>query len=274
MRDSSSTLADTHCHLVFADSDLGGVLSRAHIAGVDPILVPGVDLATSRKAVKLAEREPSLYAAVGVHPGYADQWGTGALAELRALASSPSVVAIGEIGLDYYRDRHPKEIQLRAFRAQLDLAAELGLPVVVHNREAIHDLLKDLETWSASLPPGREGRSGCLHAFSGDASAARRAISAGFYLGVAGPVTFHNAKSFRETTSRLPLGRLVLETDSPYLTPHPYRGQRNEPAHLQLVAEALSELLEVSYCSLASTTSSNATELFGWEDGAYDRSLL
>ncbi|HMK07724.1 MAG TPA: TatD family hydrolase, partial [Anaerolineales bacterium] len=184
-------LADTHCHLCLPDftGDLDQVLARARLAGVERILVPGVDVASSERAVQLAEKHRGLYAAVGIHPHYASTYDAQARARLRRLAESPRVAAIGEIGLDYYRDRSPRPDQQRAFADLLELAAELGLPAVIHNREADEDLLQQALPWAAGRP-----HPGVLHAFSGDAAAAEEVARAGFYLGVGGPITFPNAE--------------------------------------------------------------------------------
>jgi len=264
-------LADTHCHLcldAFTD-DLDAVLDRAREAGVRRILVPGIDVPTSERAVALAETHDEIYAAVGVHPHDASSYGPQSRAQLRRLASSPRVIAIGEIGLDYYRDRSPREAQQSAFADQLDLAAEVGLPVVVHNREATGDVLERLLPWAAERP-----RPGVLHAFSGDEVAAAAASEAGFYLGVAGPITFPNAGDRRILTAKLARQHVVLETDSPYLTPHPRRGERNEPARLGVIAEALMEVWGGRPEEIRRILWDNAVALFHWNHEAdYDHLL-
>jgi TatD DNase family protein len=264
-------LADTHCHLCleeFAD-DVAAVLDRARQAGVARILVPGIDLKTSERAVELAERYPEIYAAVGVHPHGASGYGPEVRARLRRLADSRRVVAIGEIGLDYYRDRSPRPEQRRAFADQLDLAAETDLPVVLHCREAVDDLLESAVAWAA----GRD-RPGVLHAYAGDEGSARRAIDSGFYIGVAGPITFPNAEGRRIITGGLPPERVVVETDAPYLSPHPMRGRRNEPARVALVAEALSGIWGQETGQTRGQVWDNAAALFRWADGTDDNHLL
>jgi len=270
----SAPLVDTHCHLclpAFAD-DLAEVLARAAAVGVDRILVPGIDLATSRGAVELAEANATLFAAVGVHPHGAADWSTALYQELRSLARSPRVVAIGEIGLDYYRDRSPRPRQLEAFEGQLELARELGLPVVVHNREATEDVLERLTTWSAGEPGGR--RTGVLHAFSADEPAASRALQAGFYIGVAGPITYPSAPALRQLAAGLPLDRLLPETDAPYLPPVPHRGQRNEPAHVALVSDTLAGARGLEPDRLRRACWANAAALFQWTHGTDDGYVL
>lgn len=268
-------LIDTHCHLDFDsfDADREAVLDRAQRAGVLRVVNPGIDLASSQAAVTLAQVHPSVYAAVGVHPNEAARvWqGEATLQTLRRLAQNPRVVAIGEIGLDYYRDRTPRGLQWTVLRAQLDLAAELSLPVLLHNREATADLLALLREWCADLRRQGHplaGRPGIWHAFSGDEQAAQQAIDLGFYLGLGGPLTFKNAPERRQVTAALPLERLVLETDAPFLAPHPYRGRRNEPAYVRLVAETLAQIKNLSLETIAQQTTANAATLFGWRETA------
>lgn len=259
-RASGMALIDSHCHLDFPDfdPDREEVLARARAAGVGALVNPGADLPSSQRAVALAERYPDVYAAVGVHPHDASTLDSRALARLRQLAAHPRVVAIGEIGLDYYRDLSPRARQRAAFNAQLELAAELRLPVIVHQREAAEDVLAILRAWADRLSAG-----GVLHAFSASHFAmAREALAMGFYIGIGGPITFANAGKLRETVPKLPLERLLLETDAPYLTPHPFRGQRNEPAHLVLVARRLAELHGVPLETLAGQVSDNTRRLF------------
>jgi len=266
MNACSAFLADTHCHLMLSDfdQDLPQVLARAWEAGVNRLLVPGLDLATSRSAVELAEQHPQVFAAIGVHPHYAETWNNVTETELRMLARSPKVVAIGEIGLDYYRNLSPPETQRTIFKAQLDLAAELERPVVIHNRQSIDDVMAHLLTWSMDLPQGLVGKAGVLHANSANLEIADKAIAAGFYIGVAGPVTYPNAETLRQITTRLPIERQILETDAPFLAPNPNRGQRNEPAYLRLVAERFATLHGISLVDAAKKTSQNATNLFNW----------
>jgi len=269
-------LVDSHCHLSL-DSfvlDLEAVLARAAEAGVSRIVVPGIDLASSRAAVELAAGHAALQAAVGVHPHHAGSWQPGTLDELRDLAQSPGVVAIGEIGLDYVRHLSPPKAQRSVFEAQLDLAGQLGLPVIVHNRQAIDDLLLALTGWSAGLAEGLTDRAGVLHAFSAGADEGLAAIEAGFFLGVAGPITFHNADDRRRITAAFPLDRLLVETDSPYLSPHPHRGQPNEPARVRLIAERLAELVGQTLQDIADATTYNACTLFGWTHGIGHSHLL
>jgi len=265
-----TALTDTHCHLDFRafDEDRDAVLARAWEAGLTRVLNPGIDLESSRRAVALAERHANVFAAVGVHPNDAATWDDHTLDELRALAAHPKVVAIGEIGLDYYRDRAPHDLQDRVFRAQLDLAAETGLPVIVHVREAMADVLAVLQEWVTALRAAESPlseRPGVLHSFFGTADDAAQALEMGFYLGITGPVTFKNAGEQQRLVSGLPLTGLLIETDAPFLTPHPHRGRRNEPAYVQHTAAKIAELQHQPLAVVAQQTGANAARLFRWE---------
>jgi len=262
-------LVDTHAHLTMREfaADLSAVLERAAAAGVDTIVCVGVDLESSREAVELASRHPQVVAAVGVHPNESAELPAEWLAELRSMARMPGVVAVGEIGLDYYRQRAERERQLWLFRAQLDLAGELVLPVVVHNREADADLERVLVGWEACLP--EDHRRGVLHCFSGGIPLMERCTAKGFYISFAGPITFRNAAKAAAVAEATPDERLLVETDAPCLAPHPHRGERNEPAHVKLVAERLAELRQVSPEEIARVTSANAARLFGLRQVPY-----
>ena len=272
----SAPLADTHCHLTLPhfDSDRQQVLTRAKEEGVNRILVPGLDLASSRRAVELSQRYPEIYAAVGIHPHNAKDWNHSTKQELRELAQSPKVVAIGEIGLDYYRDLSPREKQRSVFQDQLNLALEIELPVVIHNRNSIDDLMGCIGPWSARLPTSLISGSGVLHANSADLENTRKILEAGFFIGIAGPITYQKAEVLRRVTAELPLERLLLETDAPYLTPHPKRGKRNEPSYLQLIAQQCATLFEVSVNTISATTSQNATNLFSWNHECTEKTTI
>lgn len=257
-------LIDTHAHLDFRqfDDDRDAVLARAWQAGVAAIITIGIDLKTSGAAVALAETHERIYAAVGFHPHDAKSADDAALAELRELAQHSQVVAIGEIGLDFYRDRSPRDVQRRVFRQQLHIAADLGKPVVIHDREAHAETLAILRRWVAESQPPPPKHRGVLHCFSGDLALAQAAIELGFFIGVDGPVTYRNARQLPAIVKALPLERLLVETDAPFLTPHPHRGQRNEPAHVRLVAEKLADLKNLSLEEVAQATTANARILF------------
>ncbi len=259
------TLVDTHAHLDFRqfDSDRQAVVERARAAGVTAIVNVGADLDSSQRAVQLAGEHDMIYAAVGMHPHEAKQLDGATLAELRELARHPKVVAVGEIGLDFYRDRSPRDMQRRAFRAQLAWAAKLGKPVVIHDRDAHDEIMEILDEWAAGLATSSlAGRAGVLHTFSGNLSMAQRAMAMGFYISISGPVTYKNARQLPEIVRALPLDRLLVETDCPFLTPHPHRGKRNEPAYVRLVAEQIAALKGIPFDDLAEATTANARRLF------------
>ena len=254
-------LVDSHCHLDSPqfDADREAVIGRSAESGVMTVVNPGVDVPSSRAAVALAQQHESIYAAVGVHPHDAKTLDADALEELKSLARSPKVVAIGEIGLDYYRNLSPREVQRRAFETQLEMAAELGLPVIVHDRDAHDDVLKILHDWHSTVA----ARVGVLHSFSGDVSLAERALEMGFFIGVSGPVTYKNAERLRQVVRAVPSERLLVETDAPYLTPQPRRGQRNEPAYVRMVAQAVADVRSLTLEQAAAQTTTNAGVLFG-----------
>ena len=259
-------LTDTHCHLDFRDfdSDRAFVLARAWEAGIERILVPGIDLQTSQAAIELADAHPQIYAAVGTHPNSGNKWDSHTLGFLDEMASHPKVVAIGEIGLDYYRDWTPRPLQQRVFREQLAMAAQQNLPVVVHTRNTKPD---DRSCISTTLDILAEfSVRGVLHSFSGNLEEAKRTLDLGFYIGITGPVTFKNAMELREVVAAVPLESLLIETDAPFLTPFPHRGKRNEPAFVRLVVEKISEIHNQPPDIVAKITSANARRLFQWSD--------
>jgi len=263
------SLVDSHCHLDMEqfDADRAAVLERAQACGVSMIVNPGIDLVHSRQAIALADQHPQVYAAVGIHPNSSADFSEQTLTQLRELVDHPKVVAIGEIGLDYHWDTVSRQQQARAFRAQLDLAAELGLPVIIHNREASTALAQILQEWASSAqtrnsPLAERPFWGVLHAFSGDAALAQAARGWNFALGLGGPITFKNARALHNLAPQLGLDRLMLETDAPWLTPHPMRGKRNEPAHVALVAERLAELLGTPIEEIAARTTAVARSIF------------
>jgi len=271
-------LADTHCHLDFNvfDQDRDEVLARAKESGLEFILNPGIDLQSSRAAVQLAEKYPEVFAAVGVHPNDALSWNAEALDELRILARRPKVVAIGEIGLDYYRDRAPQDLQKSIFRNQLALAAEEQLPVVIHtrdasaeDRQATADALAILNEWHTELVSRNlqlSARPGVLHSYSGGEAYAEKAIELNLMIGITGPVTFRNAPDLQRVVTGLPIESLLVETDAPFLTPHPFRGQRNEPAYVRYVVEKIAQLHNLSFEAVAQATYTNTGLLFKWRE--------
>lgn len=261
------TLVDTHCHLNLRayEGIREAVIQEAADAGVKHIINPGIDLPSTRDALALANVFPSLYVAAGIHPNSTADFSGAVLDEVRALAAHPKVVAIGEIGLDYYWDKAPKDVQRRAFEAQLTLAADLGLPVIVHNRETDADLLPILADWVAALPDPLRERPGVLHSFSAPGPVADRALALGFYLGFTGPVTFKKAGDLRAIAARIPADRILIETDGPFLTPEPYRGRRpNRPAYVRYVAERIAQVRGISFEECAAQTTANAARLFAF----------
>lgn len=262
-------LVDTHCHLDFNsfNDDRQSVVERARQNGVERILNPAIHLASSFEILKMAETIDELFLAVGVHPNEALSWEPDALDRLKELARHPRVVAIGEIGLDYYRDYSPRELQRQVFLQQLELAAELNLPVIIHNRQASKDVLELLTAWHDNLARNNsplQQRPGVLHSFSDQLAVARQAIDIGFFIGFTGPITYRNAYILQEVVKGIPLECILIETDAPFLPPQSFRGKRNEPAYVRLVAEKIGELLELDYQTVAKTTTVNANRLFGW----------
>ncbi|MBN2003331.1 MAG: TatD family hydrolase [Anaerolineae bacterium] len=265
-------MIDTHAHLQHHQyaQDLDVVLARAAAAGVTAAILPGTDVEDSRAAVALAERYAdapcALYAAVGVHPTAALDIGPDEITVLRALAQHPRVVAVGEIGLDYYWPGRPDRrwpcadpaTQRLALEAQLALAAELGMPVIIHDRDAHEDTLRILGEWVA----GGNGRTGVLHAYAAGPALLDATLALGFYVGMDGPVTFPKATDLHAVAQQTPLDRLLLETDAPYLTPHPHRGHRNEPAHLTYVVERIAELRGATPEPINDATTRNAQRIF------------
>jgi len=250
-------LVDSHAHLDDPKlaAEEGEVLRRAGEAGVAHVVAVGADVASSRRAVEIARRVPQVSATVGVHPHDAATVTEGDWQGLRSLAASGRVVAVGECGLDFFRDLSPRDVQRAVFARHLAMARELGLPVVVHCRDAYEECLSILQSELAT--PIR----GVLHCFQGDAAVARRALDLGLHLGIGGMLTFPREEALRGVVRRLPLGRLLVETDAPYLTPRPKRG-RNEPAYVRLVAECLAQVLGVSLGDVAGATAANAQRVF------------
>lgn len=264
------SLTDTHCHLDFDryQQDREQVITEAVEAGLVRMLNPGIDVASSQAAIQLAQDNDRVYAAVGVHPNNSTTWEASTLPALLDMAAHAKVVAIGEIGLDYYRDRAPRYVQEQVFHHQLTLAAELALPVIIHNREATDDILRMLTTWHKTLVESRSPlveRPGVLHSYSGNLEQAQEAMGLNFYLGFTGPVTFHNAPELQEVVKQLPLDQILIETDAPFLTPHPHRGRRNHPKHVELIAEKIAALHDVPLAEVAEKTRTNAARLFNWE---------
>lgn len=254
-------LIDAHAHLDMArfEGDLDAVVARAASAGIIRIICAGIDLPSSRKAIELARRYSPIYAAVGIHPEEASHATQQDIETLSVIAKSPKVVAIGEIGLDFYRDYGPREKQIDVFRWQLELASRLNMPVVIHARAADDELIPLLNSWQKEHWTERPG---VIHCFNGALKHARLYLEMGFYLSLGCYIGYPSAKAVREVVAQLPLERLLLETDSPFLPPQSRRGERNEPAYVIEAAEAIAQLLGISLTEVVHLTTINAEQVF------------
>ncbi|WP_175989780.1 TatD family hydrolase [Bacillus sp. Marseille-Q1617] len=251
-------LFDTHVHLNAEqfNEDLEEVISRAKETGVGKMVVVGFDRPTIERAMELVEHYDFLYASVGWHPVDAIDMKDEDLAWIEELSSHPKVVALGEMGLDYHWDKSPKDVQKEVFRKQIHLAKKVKLPIIIHNREATQDIVDILRE------EGAEEVGGIMHCFSGSPEIAQECVDMNFYISLGGPVTFKNAKKPKEVAQAIPLEKLLIETDCPYLAPHPNRGKRNEPAYVKLVAEQIAELKGISLEEVEKITTENANKLF------------
>ncbi|KAB2329121.1 TatD family hydrolase [Bacillus mesophilum] len=250
---------DTHVHLnaeQFED-DVQEVIDRAVEEGVTNMVVVGFDRPTITRAMELVEKYDFLYASVGWHPVDAIDMTDEDLLWIEELSAHSKVVALGEMGLDYHWDKSPKEIQKEVFRKQIRLAKKVGLPIVIHNREATADIVAILKEEEAAEVGG------IMHCFSGSAETAQECVEMNFLISLGGPVTFKNAKKPKEVAEVIPLEKLLIETDCPFLAPHPYRGKRNEPSYVTLVAQQIAEIKEVPVHEVAKATTDNAKKLFG-----------
>ena len=260
----SITLVDTHAHLVGEefDTDRDEVFARAHDAGVTTIITVGTSVGSGRRSIELSEKHPGILVAVGVHPHGAST-ATGAdIKGIARLAMHEKVVAIGEIGLDFYRDYSPRESQLQVFQQQLDLAARLDMPVVIHCRQAHEEMLAILQDWTLRLP--ERPSPGVIHCYMGDMETTRQYLEMGFHLSLGGYITYPINRDAHDVIRSIPADRLMVETDCPFLTPQPYRSRRNEPAYVRYTAEELSKIRGVPLEMLAGETTENARRLFGW----------
>ncbi len=250
---------DTHSHLFLPnfENDLDEVIERAKLNKVDYIIVPATDIATAKQSLRLADKYDLIYAAVGVHPHDTKDWDTSWLQEIEELSKHPKVVAIGEIGLDYYYDFSPKEKQIEAFKAQLELAIKLKLPVVIHNRDSDEDMMKIVSSYC-----GNDLRAQ-FHCFNSSLDDALEYIKMNHIISFTGNITFKKSDDLRKVLSGISLDNLLLETDSPFMTPEPNRGKRNEPANVKLVAERIAEVHKLKMEDIAKATSFNAFRFFG-----------
>lgn len=250
---------DTHAHLFYPNfkDDLNDVLKRAKEKGIDNILIPATDIATSKEVIGLTGKYDFIYGAVGVHPHDSENWDKSWINKLKELAAHNKIKAIGEIGLDYYYDFSPVEKQKEAFRDQIELAIELNLPIVVHTRESDDDIYEIIKSYKDTDLKAQ------FHCFSGDKEKAKRLLDRGHYISFTGNITFKKADELREVVKYIPLNKLMIETDSPFLTPVPHRGKRNEPAYVKLVGEQIAEIHNISLEDVGRVTSYNAFKFFG-----------
>lgn len=251
-------LIDSHAHLDMERFDLDRdlVIDRALSVDVRQIITIGIDIKSSIRAVKLAKSYSSIFASVGIHPHNADNTDKTDLEQIPLIANQEKIVAIGETGLDFFRNRSSRQKQIELFKQQLDIAISLDLPVVIHDREAHEEILKILSSLKINEFKG------VIHCFSGDYNLAKTFIDIGYYISIPGTVTFKNAIQVQEVAVRIPLNRMLLETDAPFLTPAPYRGKRNEPCHITHTAQKIAKLRGISFEEIAMQTSKNACQLF------------
>jgi TatD DNase family protein len=258
-------LIDSHAHIQGKEyaGETEAVIRRAHEAGVGQIIVVGGagEISSNVAAVALASAFPNVYATVGMHPHDAKDVSDEELRKLKELTFHPKVVAVGETGLDYYYNHSPHQVQRKVFGQFIRMARETGLPLVVHERDAAKETVELLRN------EGEGKTRGVIHCFTGDYRAAREYLDLGFYLSFTGIITFKNAAPLREVVRKVPLERMFVETDSPYLTPVPHRGKRNEPAYVRFVAETISQVKEVPLVEVALITSRNVRDLFGLPAG-------
>ncbi|MDD4334738.1 MAG: TatD family hydrolase [Desulfotomaculaceae bacterium] len=249
---------DTHAHLndKAYDADRDEMIQRARQAGITLIVNIGFNLTSSRESIDLADSYDLIYASVGIHPHDAAEAGPGYLLELQKMARHPKVVAIGEIGLDYFRDLSPRPVQRKVFLEQMALAKKLQKPIIIHDRDAHGDMMDILR--KEKLGPA----GGVMHCYSGSWEMARELLAMGFYLSIAGPVTFPNASKSKEVAAKVPADRLLIETDAPYLAPMPYRGRRNEPAHILYTAAEIARLRGIKKEDLVQMCAENGRKLF------------
>lgn len=250
-------LIDSHSHLEMGDfdRDRDEVIRRAGQAGVDVIITVGTTLSDCKKAVSIVRQYGAVYAAIGIHPHEVKDIDNTTYDDLRELSKGDKVVAYGEIGLDFFRNLSPRDVQIRRFGEQLELAGEVGLPIIIHDRDAHKEILEMLRGW--------KGKRGVIHCFSGDFGMARKCLDMGFYISIPGAVTFGKSEKLQDVVKRTPITGLLLETDAPYLTPHPNRGKRNEPAYVVHTAKKVADIKGLTFEHVASVTSENTRDLFG-----------
>jgi TatD DNase family protein len=251
-------LIDSHAHLEMPEfkKDLEAVIQRAKESGVEYIFTVGTEKKDWKRAVEIADLHPSIYAVLGVHPHNAKEIDDQTYPILKELCRHGKVKAYGEIGLDFFRNLSPRDIQLKRFREQIGLAKELDLPIVIHDREAHRETLEILRSEKA------EESGGIIHCFSGDYEMAKACMDMGFYISIPGSITFKNAKDFREIVERIPLESLLVETDAPFIAPEPFRGKRNEPSYVRYTAQKVAEIKKVPFEKVAEVTTENALRVY------------
>jgi TatD DNase family protein len=251
-------LIDTHAHLEMPEfrRDLTEVIQRAKASGVEYIFTVGTEKKDWNRALEIAHSNPSVYAILGVHPHNVRKIDEETYPALRKLCADDKVKAYGEIGLDFFRNLSPRDVQLKRFREQIQFAKELGLPIVVHDREAHKETLEILKSEKV------EGYGGIIHCFSGNYEMARECIDMGFYISIPGSITFKNARGFQEVVKQIPLDSLLIETDAPFLTPVPFRGKRNEPSYVGYTAQKVAEIKKVPFEKVAEVTTENALRVY------------
>lgn len=262
---------DTHCHLNLfpKQNDLELVIKRSLDLGVTKIVIPGIDLLTSRRAVELSETFPSVFAAVGVHPHEVTNYTDDDIKVIEDLAVLPKVVAIGEIGLDYHYTPINKDAQKLLLKSMLEISSRVIKPVILHSRDSMSDLLSAIQNWdfnNKSNHPSQQSCYGVFHSFEGSRIEAQQLRKLKYLIGIGGPVTFKNNIQLQSLIKNIGIEDLVLETDSPFLSPHPFRGQQNEPARVPLIAQKVADLLEIQVELVAETTTRNANNLFSWNN--------
>ena len=251
-------LADSHAHLEMNDfdRDRDEVIKRAENAGVDLIITVGTTLDDCRKAVSIANKYKNVYAAIGIHPHEVKDIDKTTYETLKKLAKMDKVVAFGEIGLDFFRNLSPRDVQIRRFGEQLELASEIGLPIIIHDRDAHQEILEMLGGWKGK-------HRGVVHCFSGNYKMAEKCLEMGFFISIPGAITFGKSEKLQDVIRRIPVTDILVETDAPYLTPHPHRGKRNEPAYVIHTARKVAEIKGLSLEELASVTYQNTRNVFG-----------
>jgi TatD DNase family protein len=251
-------LADSHAHLEMNDfdRDRDEVIRRAENAGVDLIITVGTTLDDCRKAVSIANKYKNVYAAIGIHPHEVKDIDETTYETLKKLAKMDKVVAFGEIGLDFFRNLSPRDVQIRRFGEQLELASEIGLPIIIHDRDAHQETMEMLGGWKGK-------HRGVVHCFSGNYKMAEKCLEMGFFISIPGAITFGKSEKLQDVIRHIPVTDILVETDAPYLTPHPNRGKRNEPAYVIHTARKVAEIKGLSLEELASVTYQNTRNVFG-----------